>query len=227
LSGRSAAAQDRWWVRPDVVSAGVVSADEGASVGDTSAGVGIGDEDEDAGEPVSELVGELAGAGAGAGVGEFDGGTTGQVDASVLVLYGRADVVGLAVSGEGTSAAGVVPGTSVPAPVGLGVAVGAAAVGVALGPVLGVAPGVVLGRTGSVFATHDAGFGAEVCDPPEAVAVLPWLACPAPGVAPSADGVPPTPLARVPLPSVPASLRGGPLPPFSAVLAWRIAWRTG
>ena len=49
-------------------------------------------------------------------------------------------------------------------------------------------------------------------------------ACPPPDVAPPVVGAPPR--FCVPLPSGPALPRVAP-PPFSEVLAWRIAWRTG
>jgi hypothetical protein len=182
----------------------LVAVSVGAGVGDisvvhASAGVGIGDVDELVGVGVGELVGEA----------------TGQVRTSVLVSYGGTDVVGLAVGGEETSVADAVPDASATSSVGLGLAPGKT--GVAVGP----HPAVDVGR------------GAAVFEFPAAVAVLPWLACPPPDAAPSTDGVLPPPLARVPLPSVPAPrpvpvLRcGGPLPPCSAVLAWRIAWRSG
>jgi hypothetical protein len=66
---------------------------------------------------------------------------------------------------------------------------------------------------------------AAVGDFLETVVVLGWLACPPPDAVPSPVGVPPP--TCVALPSVPAPRCGGPPPPCSEVLAWRIAWRTG
>lgn len=86
-------------------------------------------------------------------------------------------------------------------------------------------------------AVVDVASGAGVCDFLAEGLLLPWLGCAPPELAPPVVGValpltalPLTALpllASVPLPSGPAPPCAGPLPPFSEVLAWRIAWRTG
>jgi hypothetical protein len=91
----------------------------------------------------------------------------------------------------------------------------------ASGPVL-VSVGFAPLRTGSTVDTHLApdvvGCGTAVL--PDAV-VRTWLACPLLEATAAVVGLPL--LACVPFPSVPALPRGGPPPPLSESLAWRIA----
>ena len=80
-------------------------------------------------------------------------------------------------------------------------------------------------RTGSAVDTHlalEVGRAAAVF--PDAV-VRAWLACPLLEATVAVVGL--ALLACVPFPSVPALPRGGPPPPLSESLAWRIAWRNG
>jgi hypothetical protein len=92
---------------------------------------------------------------------------------------------------------------------------------VAAGAVL-VSVGFAPLRTGSTVDTHLApdvvGCGTAVL--PDAV-VRTWLACPLLEATAAVVGLPL--LACVPFPSVPALPRGGPPPPLSESLAWRIA----
>jgi hypothetical protein len=149
---------------------------------------------------------ELAGAGVGVLVG-----VTGQVDTSAFV-DGRVAPAELASTVAGTPVTGVAPAiaeASSAVPTGLGFASAA---------------------TGSAVGAHpalEAGCGAAFCDLPETGAVLPGPARPLPDVVPPVAGVLLPPPACVPSPSG-ALLPGvGPSPPFSEVLAWRIAWRNG
>jgi hypothetical protein len=210
-------------------------------LGTTSAGVGGGVAD------------ELVAVGVGVGV-LLAAGVTGQVAtfelvagglAGVAVLAGVACVAGVAVL-TGVACVAVLAGVACVAGVpevetadsgelvtGLAAEVEVSAVtldGPVFAPVAPVAPLAVVAPVapGSGVGAHpaaDAECGPVACDCPVMVAVLPWPPGPVVGVAPSATGVPPP--AWVPLPSVPALPRGWPLPPFSEVLAWRIAWRNG
>ncbi|MDX6418901.1 MAG: hypothetical protein QOG28_3521 [Trebonia sp.] len=88
---------------------------------------------------------------------------------------------------------------------------------------LGFAPAT----TGSAVDTQlalEVGFGTAVFPDAEVCA---WPGCPLSDAVPPTVGVLPPPPACVPLPSVRALPRGGPPPPLSDELAWRIAWRNG
>jgi hypothetical protein len=173
-----------------------------AGVGDVAEGVGTGDD------------GELVGVGVGDAVGE----ATGQV--AVLVLCGWADVAGLGTSGPGTWVDGVVGDTC-----------GVPSVR------LDCAPFVTEDVVGGHLAV-EAGCGFTVRELAAAVGAGPATGCPPPDGAPPdgapPDGAPPAAgvplppsMVRAPLPSVLALTCCGPLPPFSAALAWRIACLNG
>ncbi|HET9081393.1 MAG TPA: hypothetical protein VFO01_12880 [Trebonia sp.] len=204
---RSAAGAVPDGVDEAVVSAGACELTAGAEACELTVGAGGG------GVAVGAGAGGVAvGAGGGeltADAVDFAGEATGQLALDVSVYTGCAGVTvvettgagvvetaGVEVveaAGTGASAVDVVAAGSAPD--------GHAPAGVECFPVPGVLAALVIGV-------------------PEGLGALPGPVCPPCGADPPRDGVPcPAPTAGVPLPSVPAAARCGPLPPFSAVPA--------